>query len=66
MPFGAFYLARMLMNNNITWGVDGLGRCVLCRRNGNTALFSGLPGTSGAELLYLYSKYRFDGQSSNE
>jgi len=54
------------MIHNITWGVDGLGQCVLCHKNGNTALFSGLIGTSGAELVYLYSKYRFDGQYLNE
>jgi len=37
-----------------SWGVDGFGRCHVCERDGNQILFSGLPGVSGMELVWLY------------
>tara|TARA_R110000868_G_scaffold172991_1_gene409003 strand:- start:166 stop:306 length:141 start_codon:yes stop_codon:yes gene_type:complete len=43
--------------SGFTWGVDGFGKCYLCRRYGNKVLFSGLAGASGMELICIYEEF---------
>lgn len=43
--------------STITWGVDGFGRCHICRDGEWVILFSGLPGISGKVLVWVYEEF---------